>query len=60
MESESLSEKCSQPPLLEFEGFVIRPFDGWRVWMENPDGEGTSINKVVFLAWLRRLFEKHF
>ena len=57
---ESLPEKCSQPPLFEFEGFIVRPFDGWNLWMENPHGEGTTIPKAFFLGWLVRLFDEHF
>ena len=55
-----LSELCDQPPLLEFEGFVIRPFDGWNLFMENPEGEGTTIMRAEFLATLIKLFERNF
>lgn len=58
--SEKLSEKCSQPPILEFEGFTIRPYDGWSLWMENPHGEGTEIRKAEFLGILIKLFERSF
>lgn len=57
---ESLADKCSQPPILEFEGFVIRPFDGWHLWMEHPSGEGTTIQKAVFLGALIQLFKRSF
>lgn len=59
-ERESLSAKCNQPPILEFEGFVVRPFDGWHLWLENPHGEGTTIQKAVFLGALIRLFKDNF
>jgi hypothetical protein len=58
--NESLPEKCSQPPILEFEGFVLRPFDGWHLWLENPHGEGTTIMKAEFLGTLVNLFERNF
>lgn len=57
---ESLSEKCSKPPILEFEGFVLRPFDGWYLWLEHPSGEGTTIMKAEFLGTLAKLFESNF
>lgn len=57
---ESLPEKCSQPPILEFEGFIIRPFDGWHLWMENPDGEGTTIRRDEFLGTLVKLWKRSF
>lgn len=60
MESENLLDKCSQPPILEFEGFMLRPFDGWTLWLENPSGEGTTIRKMEFLITLDKLFKKHF
>ena len=57
-ELESLSELCSQPPILKFEGFIIRPYDGWHLWFENPQGEGTTIRKAHFLNVIATLFEK--
>jgi len=57
---ESLTDKCSQPPLFEFEGFIVRPFDGWQLWMENESGEGTTISKVEFLGLLVKLFKRNF
>lgn len=60
MTFESLPEKCSQPPIMEFEGFVLRPFDGWNLWLENPAGEGTTISKAEFLGWLVNLFRETF
>jgi len=57
---ESLVDKCSQPPILEFEGFVIRPLDGWHLWMESPSGEGTTVKKVEFLVLLDRFFKEKF
>ena len=38
-----LTDKFNQKPILEFEGFVIRPFDGWSLWFEAPSGEGTQV-----------------
>lgn len=55
-----LSELCDQPPIMEFEGFVLRPFDGWNLFLENPHGEGTSIRKADFLNVLIKLFERNF
>lgn len=55
-----LSEKCNQQPLFEFQGFIIRPFDGFHLWMENPQGEGTMIRKAFFLGALIKLFDRHF
>jgi hypothetical protein len=57
---ENLSDKTSQPPILEFEGYVLRPFDGWYLWFENPEGEGTQLRKAEFLATLIKLFKKTF
>ena len=57
---ESLVDKCSKPPILEFEGFVIRPFDGRHLWMESPSGEGTTVKKVEFLVLLDRFFKEKF
>jgi len=56
----SIVDKTSKPPLFEFEGFIIRPFDGWYLWMENPDGEGTQIAKAEFLGTLVKLFDRNF
>lgn len=57
---ESLPDKCNRPPILEFEGFVLRPFDGWHLWLEHPNGEGTTIRKNEFLGVLIKLFERNF
>lgn len=57
---ESLDDKCSQKPLFEFEGFIIRQFDPWNLWFENPHGEGTQISKAHMLASLDRLFKEVF
>jgi len=57
---ESIHDKLNQPPILEFEGFVIRPFDGWNLWFENPHGEGTQIRKIEFLTWLDKFFKEKF
>ena len=58
--SELLPELCNQAPILEFEGFIVRPFDGWNLWIENPDGEGTTISKAVFLGCMIKLFKDNF
>lgn len=58
--TERLSDKCNQDPILEFEGFVIRPFNYCHLFMENPDGEGTQISKIEFLVTLKKLFERNF
>lgn len=60
MDNKSLPEMCNQPPILEFEGFILRPFDGWHLWLENPHGEGTTIQKAVFLGTLVKLFKDTF
>lgn len=57
---ESIVDATNKPPLFEFEGFVIRPFDGWNLWMESPSGEGTTISKAEFLGTLVQLFERSF
>lgn len=57
---QSIVEATSKPPILEFEGFIIRPFDGWHLWMENPSGEGTQIRKAEFLGLLVKLFDRSF
>jgi hypothetical protein len=57
---EPLSDKCSKPPIMEFEGFVLRPFDGWHLWFENPEGEGTTIRRAEFLGTLVQLFKRNF
>lgn len=58
--NKKLSEILDQPPLFEFEGFVIRPLDGWNLFMENPSGEGTQIRKAEFLNVLNQLFKRNF
>lgn len=58
---ESIVAKCTQPPLMEFDGFyTIRPFDGFHLWIENCHGEGTTVTKLDFLAALNSLFERNF
>lgn len=58
---EYLTHKCSQEPIiLNFEGFIIRPLDGWHVWFESPSGEGTQLRKDVLLGTLIKLFEREF
>lgn len=58
--SKSLSELCNQKPIMEFEGFILRPFDGWHLWLEHPSGEGTQIRKSEFLHVIAKLFERRF
>jgi len=61
MNPKSITEVTSQEPLIcKFEGFIIRPFDGWHLWMENPHGEGTQIMKAEFLGTLVQLFKRNF
>lgn len=54
----SIHDILDKPPIFKFEGFIIRPLDGWNVWFEHPDGSGTSLRKAVLLGWLKRLFEE--
>lgn len=56
----SIIEATNQKPIFEFEGFIIRPFDGWHLWMENPSGEGTQIRRDEFLGMLVKLFKRSF
>jgi hypothetical protein len=56
----SINDKLNQTPILEFEGFIIRPLDGWHLWMESPSGEGTTVKKVEFLVLLDRFFKEKF
>lgn len=57
----SINEMTSQEPvILSFEGFVIRPFDPWHLWMENPSGEGTQIMRAELLGQLAKMFERNF
>lgn len=61
VDKKSILEVTSQEPIIcEFEGFIIRPFDGWHLWMESPGGDGTQIRKAEFLGTLSKLFEKNF
>jgi len=60
MKFKSIIDYTSQPPLFEFEGFIVRPLDPWNLWIENPHGEGTSLPKAHFLGWLIRLFKEAF
>ncbi len=54
----SIVDHCSQKPIFEFEGFIVRPLDPWNLFIENPQGEGTQISKAHFLGWLVRLFKE--
>lgn len=60
MTLEKISEKTQQPPILVFEGFVLRPFDGWHLWLESPDGEGTTIRKAELLGLIVNMFKRNF
>lgn len=52
-----LSVLCDQEPIAEFEGFILRPFDEWNLWIENPLGEGMTIRKAEVLGFLVKLFK---
>ncbi len=56
----SISSISEQMPLFEFEGFIIKEFDGWNMWMENPCGEGTTISKIAFKNILDKIFKENF
>lgn len=58
--SESIVDVCSKPPLIEYEGFIVRPLDGHNLFMENPLGEGTTIRRIEFLVMLQKLFDRNF
>lgn len=57
---ELLSDKCSQPPLYEHEGFIVRPFDDVSVWVEYPSGEGMGVYKSRFNEMLDGLYREDF
>jgi len=57
-EMEEIMDKLHQPPICEFEGFILRPFDGWHFWFEHPDGSGTQLRKTVLLGVLIKLFKE--
>lgn len=57
---ESISHKCSQPVILEVDGFTIRPFDKDSLWLECRDGEGMQVDKEDFADWLDEKFWEHF
>ncbi len=46
--------------LFEFEGYIIKEFDHIYVWMENSEGEGTTIDKLALKTDLRNIFNKNF
>jgi hypothetical protein len=54
----SIHDLLNKPPIMEFEGFILRPFDGWHLWFEHPDGSGTQLRKDKFLGVLIRLFKE--
>lgn len=56
----TITEFLNQEPIFEFEGYVIRPLDELNFFIENPEGEGTSIKKSDFLLWLTNLFDETF
>ncbi len=56
----SVTSISEQGPLFEFEGFVIKEYDGWNMWIENPKGEGTTIPKLKFLNILDKIFKDNF
>lgn len=51
-----LSELCNQPPILEFEWFTIRPFDGHRLWIEIDGGEGKTFSKAELMGALAKIW----
>lgn len=57
---EKLSDKCSQPPIMEWEWWTLRPFDGWNLWLEMDGGEGCTITKAEFMALLSGLWKRRF
>jgi hypothetical protein len=57
---ESLVAKCSQPPIFEYEGYVVRPFDSEKLWFENPAGEGTTLGRGRLFTVLADLFKEVF
>lgn len=60
-ELKSMTDGMNQEPIiLDFEGFIVRPYDGWHLWFENPEGEGTLIRKIVFLVAIANLFQRTF
>lgn len=60
MTAKSITEVLSQKPILEFEGFVLRPLDPWNLFLESPTGEGTSISRAEFMGTLVKLFKRNF
>lgn len=56
----SIVDQCNGPVIMEFEGFIIRKFDGWHLWFEHPSGEGTTTRKTEFIGALMKLFEEKF
>lgn len=54
----SITGLLNQPPIMVFEHFTIRPMDGWHLWFEKSDGEGTTIRKIDFLVLLDRFFKE--
>lgn len=57
---EHLSKKCSQPAILEYEGWEVRLFSVKTLWFVNPDGEGTEVDKQEFIATIQDLFKRTF
>lgn len=55
-----ISSISHQPFLFEFQGFAIKEYDGWNMWMENPKGEGTTIPKIKFLNIMKKIFDDNF
>ncbi len=53
----SIVEYTQQDPVyLSFEGWIIRSYDGHRLWFESPTGEGTTITRLAFMGYLIRMF----
>lgn len=56
VELKKISEIANQKPLVEFGGFVIRPFDNDHYWIECKNGEGMQISKKLFEEKLDDIF----
>jgi hypothetical protein len=59
-ENESLSDKCNQPPIMRFEWWTLRPFDGHNLWLEMDGGEGMQFPKALLMGFLSKLWKERF
>lgn len=56
----SIVEACSQKILFEIPGYyTLREFDGHHYFLEGPDGDGTTVQKIDVLCLFRDLFERN-